>query len=77
MKNITLAIDEATWRRARITAAERGTSVSALVRDYLIALAPAEPDQDPRTAVLFAILDRARPNRAADRVTRDDAHARR
>lgn len=35
MKNITVSVDEATYRRARIRAAELDTSVSALVREYL------------------------------------------
>ena len=35
MKNITVSVDEETHRLARIRAAELGTSVSALVRDYL------------------------------------------
>ena len=43
MKNITLSVDEKTYRLARIRAAELDTSVSALVRDYLRHLA-AEPD---------------------------------
>ena len=35
MKNITVSIDERTHRQARIRAAELGTSVSALVRNFL------------------------------------------
>lgn len=35
MKNITVKIDEATYKRARTYAAESGTSVSALVREFL------------------------------------------
>lgn len=35
MANLTLTIDEETLRRARIRALEEGTSVNALVRDYL------------------------------------------
>ena len=35
MRNITVSVDDATYRRARIRAAELDTSVSALVRDYL------------------------------------------
>lgn len=35
MKNITLSVDDATYRHARIVAAQRGTSLSALVRDFL------------------------------------------
>ena len=42
MKNITVSVDEETHRCARIRAAELGTSVSALVRDYLRSLASQE-----------------------------------
>ncbi len=35
MKNVTIALDEETHRRARIRAAELGTSLSALVKAYL------------------------------------------
>ena len=40
MRNITVAVDEETHRRARIRAAELDTSVSALVREFLRRLAP-------------------------------------
>jgi plasmid stability protein len=33
--NLTLSIDDDVLRRARIRALERGTSVNAIVRDYL------------------------------------------
>ena len=39
MKNITVSVDDETHRQARIRAAEMGTSVSALVRGYLIGIA--------------------------------------
>jgi plasmid stability protein len=39
MKNVTIALDDETHRKARIRAAELGTSLSALVKDYLNALA--------------------------------------
>lgn len=39
MTNVTLTVDEETLRRARIRALEMGTSVNALVRDYLRQLA--------------------------------------
>ena len=42
MKNITVAVDDETYRAARIRAAELGTSVSALVRGYLRTLAGVE-----------------------------------
>ena len=39
MKNVTIALDDEVHRQARIRAAELGTSLSALVKDYLVGLA--------------------------------------
>ena len=39
MKNVTIALDEETHRKARVRAAELGTSLSALVKTYLVTLA--------------------------------------
>ncbi len=39
MKNVTIALDDEVFRAARIKAAERGTSLSAMVRDYFNQLA--------------------------------------
>jgi hypothetical protein len=47
MKNITVSVDEETYRRARIWAAERGTSVSAVVKCILTTL-PARTYSPPR-----------------------------
>jgi plasmid stability protein len=38
VKNITVSVDEETYRLSRIRAAESGTSVSALVREFLTRL---------------------------------------
>ncbi len=38
MKNVTIALDDEIHRQARIRAAELGTSLSAMVKDYLIEL---------------------------------------
>ena len=35
MKNITLKVDDDTYQRARVRAAQAGTSVSAMVREFL------------------------------------------
>ena len=43
MKNVTIALDDDTHRKARIRAAELGTSLSALVKDYLSTLAAEDP----------------------------------
>lgn len=38
MKNITVKVDDETYRRARVLAAGRETSVSAMVREFLQSL---------------------------------------
>jgi plasmid stability protein len=48
MRNITVSVDDETYRRARITAAEQGRSVSAMVRDYLASLGAAAGDEGAR-----------------------------
>ncbi|MCC6482796.1 MAG: hypothetical protein LKF30_00140 [Sphingobium sp.] len=48
MKNVTISLDDETHRKARIRAAEMGTSLSALVKQYLESLGEAPgkvPDQ--------------------------------
>ncbi len=42
MKNVTLALDEATLRAARRIAAERSTSLNAMIREYLDRLTQRE-----------------------------------
>jgi hypothetical protein len=44
MKNITVSLDDETYRNARMKAAELDTSVSALVWRYLIELGSSGPD---------------------------------
>lgn len=75
MKNITLSVDDETWRQARIKAAERGTTVSALVRNYLNTLSRRGTETDPTTA-LFDTLDRTASYQASSRLTREESHAR-
>ena len=44
MKKITVSVDDETYRMARIAAAKRDTSVSAMVRDYLTTVAGKRPN---------------------------------
>jgi plasmid stability protein len=45
VKNITLALDDETYRRARIRAAEENTSVSALVKQFLTEAGAGAPSK--------------------------------
>jgi len=57
MARLTLTIDADVLGRARIRALERGTSVCALVRDYLEKLAGQATAQDA-TAALIELAER-------------------
>ena len=50
MKNVTIALDEATLREARRIAAERSTSLNALIRDFLERLTQRESHAPARRA---------------------------
>ena len=83
MKNITVSIDEETYRLSRVKAAEAGTSVSALVRAYLVALVQGQiPETEfeglrrRQDETLEAIRARGGGLRAADNVPRDALHER-
>lgn len=75
MANLTVTVDEAVLRQARIRALQHGTSVNALLREYLEAYAG-----DPaRARAVSAFLKAARKSGAGSRGkgrtwTRDDAH---
>jgi predicted HicB family RNase H-like nuclease len=46
--NLTLTIDEATLKQVRLRALEQGTSVNALVREYLTGYAAGSGQQAAR-----------------------------
>ena len=77
MKNITVTVDDETYRRARIKAAERDTSVSALVKHFLAELAGSESDADRLRREERALRERISGFRAVDRLPREDVHERR
>jgi len=77
MKNITVTVDDETYRRARVKAAERDTSVSALVKHFLTELAGSESDADRLRREERALRGRIKSFRAADRLPREAVHERR
>lgn len=63
MKTISVSVENETHRRARIRAAETGTTVSAMMRNLLIeflqrpAAEPAETELQKRTRLLDEVLE--------------------
>ena len=76
VKNITVSVPADVYRRARVVAAEAGTSVSALVADYLRDLARDDSTFDRLVAQERRIRSEIRSFRASDRLTRDQVHDR-
>ncbi len=76
MKNITVSLPDDIYRRARIKAAERDTSVSALVREFLSNLGEEESDFERRKRLQAEVLASVKDFRAGDRMTREEAHER-
>lgn len=77
MRNVTVSLDDEVYRRARIKAAERDTSLSALVRDYLISLGDEETEFERRKRLQDEVLATIVEFRANDRLSREAVHDRR
>jgi hypothetical protein len=81
-KNITVSVDGETYRRARIRAAELNTSVSAMVRKYLVDVSSgvsqrASADEFERLKELQReVQSRVTNFDANDRLSRDELHDR-
>jgi phage shock protein A len=76
VKNTTVTVDDQTYRRARIKAAEQDTSVSALVKRFLTELAASESDVERLKREERALRERIGAFRAGDRMSREDVHGR-
>ncbi|MGH3000505.1 MAG: hypothetical protein ACRDNM_14500 [Gaiellaceae bacterium] len=76
MKNITVSVPDDVYRSARIRAAERGRSVSALVADYLGSLAGRDAEFARLREQQRRIVDGIESFSAADRLGRDELHER-
>ena len=76
MKNITVTVDDETYRRARVRAAERDTSVSALVRGFLQEVAGDEGEAERLRRQERALRDKVGNFSGAGRLSRDDIHGR-
>lgn len=76
VKNITVAVPDEVYRSARIRAAERGTSVSSLVADYLRTLTEDDSEFDRLAAQQARIVRALGDFSASDRLTRTEVHER-
>lgn len=57
MKNITLAVEDEILDKVRIVAAERRTTVNAMVRDFLIEIATRDAKRAEARRELLKLID--------------------
>lgn len=77
MANITVSLDDQVYRRARIVAAERGTSVSALVKGFLEELGTGESEAERLRKQEQLLRARIDAFRGGDQLPREALHERR
>ena len=81
VKNITVTIEDSLYRKARLQAAERNSSLTAVVREFLKGFCQGETDFERRLRqekeVLSAISGRGVKFSASDRLNREELHQRR
>ncbi len=76
IKNITVSLDDETYRKARIRAAELDTSVSAIVRKYLTEFAAGESRFERLQRQEEEVRARIKKFTAGNRLSRDELHDR-
>lgn len=76
MKNITVSVPDEVYREARIRAAERGMSVSALVAEHLRSLSERAAEFSRLEAQQHRVQREIERFSAGDRLSRDEIHAR-
>lgn len=77
MKNITLAIDDGVLDKVRVVAAQRKTTVNAMVRDFLAELAQSDERREQARAELLELMRTSKGRLRPDYVfSREDSHER-
>jgi Family of unknown function (DUF6364) len=77
MKNLTLAIDDEVLDKVRIVAAEKKTTVNALVRDFLTEIANRDERREKARRELLQLMRGSKARMRADfKFDREESHER-
>jgi hypothetical protein len=76
VRNLTVSVPDDVYRNARVAAAQRDTSVSALVVEYLEQLSGRMEEFGRLEALQHEVQAEIGQFRAADRLSRDEVHER-
>lgn len=74
MANLTITVDEESLKRARIRALEEGTSVNAVLRDFLESYAGAQRARRNAVSEILTLSRQARSWRGGRTWSRDELH---
>ena len=76
MGNLTITIDEESLKKARVRALEEGTSVNALLRDFLESYAGVRREQKKAVQKILSLSNKSQSRRGDRTWTRDELHER-
>lgn len=76
MKRITVSVGDQIYQRARLKAAALDTSVSALVKEFLVQLTAEETDSERGKGLQREVIATITAFSAGDRLNREQAHER-
>jgi predicted CopG family antitoxin len=76
MKTITVSVPDDVYRAARMRAAERGSSVSSLVAEYLRSLSERDAELAEARASWNEVAAEIKDFRRNDRLSREELHER-
>lgn len=76
MANLTITVEDDLLKQARIRAIEQGTSVNAILRDYLEQYAGLKTEREAAARAILALSETAQSGHAGRRWTRDELHER-
>ncbi len=74
MTNLTLTIDETLLRKARIKALERGTSVNAMVREFIEKIVADDTPEQTRAELFTQIVEQGKFASTGPRMTREEMY---
>lgn len=76
MANLTIALEDELLQQARIRATGQGTSVNAVLREYLSSYVGVTSKREEAVKNLLRLSKRARSGRGRRKWTRDELHER-
>jgi plasmid stability protein len=76
MANLTITVDEESLKKARVRALQEGTSVNALLREFLDSYAGVRRGQQEAAARILALSHKSKSRRGGRTWTRDELYER-